>query len=157
MNKYGEAERRKTWFGWVRHIKRRNPDGTLTPYLDRFSLREQKPSGRNPYRVYLHRFLAADTPGHHNHPSTWSFSLVLWGSYTEERFDRPSNPYYRPRPVTRRVRWFNWLRPHHYHRITTLHPGPGAKAVWTLFVCGPLTGRGWGFWRRTVGHDPVAR
>ena len=156
MNKYGSAERRKTWFGWVRHIARRNADGSLTPYLSRFSLREQKESGRNPWRVYLHKFVAPDTPGHHNHPSTWSFSLILWGSYTEQRFDRPPFARCLPHITTRRVRWFNWLRPHQYHRIQDLHPGPGTSGVWTLFVCGPLTGQGWGFWRFGAGHDPIA-
>jgi hypothetical protein len=145
--------------GWVRHILRAGE-----PYLDRFSLRRQGPSGTNPWRVYLHRFLAPDAPGHHNHPSAWSFSIVLWGSYTEEILE-PAWHYrdgshgalltHMPTRVRRRrVRWFNWIDADRYHRIAELHPGPGARGVWTLFVCGPLTGRGWGFWR-DGRHVPV--
>lgn len=165
--------------GWVRHIVRREPGATEpTPYLDRYSVRQQGPSGHNPWRAYLHAFRAPDQPGHHNHPSAWSFSIVLWGSYTEEIFETGEqiarhwgvdHPYayatpWRPagRAYRRRVRWFNWITADRYHRITELHPGPGARAVWTLFVCGPLardpvTGRrrGWGFWRPGVGHVPV--
>lgn len=151
--------------GWVRHILRAGE-----PYLDRFSLRRQGPSGTNPWRIYLHRFWAPDGPGHHNHPSAWSFSIVLWGSYTEEilevdrtRLDHDAchevgpgiwaTPFAR-RVVSRRVRWFNWITADRYHRIAELHPGPGARgAVWTLFICGPLTGRGWGWAGK--GHVPV--
>jgi hypothetical protein len=147
--------------GWVRRIMR---DGL--PYLNRYSLRAQGPSGHNPWRVYLHQFHAPDGPGHHNHPSAWSFSIVLWGSYTEEVLEYlyipvgmsgagwrrlPGGPHVRQR----RVRWFNWIAADRYHRIAELHPGPGTRGVITLFVCGPLTGRGWGFWRPGVGHVPV--
>lgn len=156
--------------GWVRHILR---DGE--PYLDRYSVRAQGPSGTNPWRIYLHRFHAPDGPGHHNHPSAWSFSIVLWGNYTEEILERRCGKWHRfdgdhcegqcgREPAvsvhTRRVRWFNWITADKYHRIAELHPGPGARGragggVITLFVCGPLTGRGWGFWRPGIGHVPV--
>jgi hypothetical protein len=126
------------WWGWVRHILR---DGQ--PYLNRYSLRAQGPSGTNPWRVYLHQFLAPDGPDLHNHPSAWSLSIVLWGSYTEDTPQR-----------RRRVRWINWIRADKYHRIVSLYPGPGARGVWTVFICGPLTGRGWGFWRNGQ-HVPV--
>lgn len=149
----------KRWWGWVRHILR---DGE--PYLNRYSLRRQGPSGTNPWRVYLHEFLAPDGPGHHNHPSAWSFSIVLWGSYTEEileverKWTRLAGGWSllrQGRVRTRRVRWFNWIAADRYHRIAELHPGPGATGVWTLFVCGPLTGRGWGFYVTGKGHVPV--
>jgi hypothetical protein len=147
--------------GWVRHILR---DGA--PYLDRYSLRKQGPSGHNPWRAYLHAFHAPDQPDHHNHPSKWSFSIVLWGSYTEEIReweDYVTGEMLPPDPDglrdgvlrTRRVRWFNFITADKYHRITELHPGPGASAVYTLFFCGPLSGRGWGFWRPGRGHVPV--
>lgn len=160
-----------SWFplGWVRHIMR---DGA--PYLDRYSLRAQGPSGHNPWRIYLHQFHAPDGPDLHNHPSAWSFSIVLWGSYTEEvrqvampprldhaaRFECQPGIWCTPlvqRVVSRRVRWFNWVPADKYHRITELHPGPGTAGrggVWTLFICGPLTGRGWGF-IRDGRHVPV--
>jgi hypothetical protein len=152
----------KHWWGWVRHITRPEPNGTETAYLDRYTARKQNGSGANPWRLYLHNFMAADSVGHHNHPSKWSFSLVLWGSYTEEVlvcFDRDGEecgpclgwPLY---VRTRRVRWWNWIPATKYHRITELHPGPGARGVWTLFVCSGLTGKGWGFWVPGRGHVP---
>lgn len=159
-------------FGWVRHITRpcitpglRSGRGGQLPYLDRYTIREQGESGTNPWRLYLHNFLARDSVEFHNHPSHWSFSLVLWGSYTEEVFipeeiaismagEWMRDVEFVPGGVIlcRHVRWFNWIPASKYHRITTLHPGPGARGVWTLFLCGPLTGKGWGFWRAGVGH-----
>jgi hypothetical protein len=137
--------------GWVRHIPRGTPP---LPYLDRYTLRKQGPSGTNPWRLYLHNFLAPDGEGHHSHPSTWSFSIVLWGSYTEELLEVDySRGIEMGRLVrTRRVRWFNWIPSTKYHRITELHPGPGARGVWTLFVCSGLSGRGWGFFVAGKGH-----
>jgi hypothetical protein len=111
--------------------------------MDRYSVFKQKPSGQNEWRVYLHQFLAPDDAGHHNHPFRRSFSLVLWGSYTEEVLVPTSTGLFLH---TRRVRWFNWITANKYHRITKLHPGPGARGVWTLFFAGPLSGKGWGFW-----------
>src|SRR5688500_1614193 len=72
-------------FGWVRHILRA---GNI-PYLDRYSLRAQGKSGTNEWRAYLHHFLSPDDEGHHNHPFSWSFSIVLRGSYTEEVLKTP--------------------------------------------------------------------
>jgi hypothetical protein len=157
------------WWGWVRHMARPvtlfggGPD-VLLPYMDRYTLRRQKDSGANPWRLYLHNILAGDSLGHHNHPSTWSFSVVLWGSYTEEVlvWDDISAQRYNSPPVvvSRTVRWWNWIPSSKYHRITELHTGPGARGVWTLFVCGPLrrdakgAALGWGFWRAGVGHVP---
>jgi hypothetical protein len=153
----------KLWpFGWVRYITR--PD--VGAYLNRYTLRKQNDSGANPWRLYLHQFLAPDGAGHHNHPSTWGFSVVLWGSYTEEVletkycYETCCNGWCGAavpvvgRVRSRRVRWFNWIPATKYHRITELHPGPGARSVWTLFICGPLTGRGWGFWEAGIGHVP---
>ncbi len=133
--------------GWVRHLFR----APNIPYMNRYSLREQGPSGTNPWRVYLHNFLAPDDAGHHNHPSAWSFSIVLWGSYTEEVLHPCGGRVWRS-AHSRNVRWFNWVPATKYHRISALHPGPGARGVWTLFVCGPLTGNGWGFWVPGRGH-----
>lgn len=136
---------------------------TGTLYLKRWALRPHRPSGENGWRVYLHRFLTGDGDGHHNHPWRWSFSIVLWGSYTEERFDirperreiDPLDPAYTVAPglektltETRRVRWFNWIPANRYHRIVELHGN-----VWTLFVCGPVA-QGWGFWMPGRGHVP---
>lgn len=162
------------WWGWVRHIQRPIA-GALAPYLDRYTLRKQGDSGTNPWRVYLHHFLARDSDDFHNHPSKWGFSVVLWGSYTEEVLEPDHKCTWHQRNPTllegypdydfcmegscrefvvraRKVRWFNWIPASKYHRITHLHPGPGARGVWTVFVCGPLTGRGWGFYVPGQGH-----
>lgn len=149
------------WRPSLRIITRENN----TPYLRRWALRRQARDGTNERRVYLHNFLTPDGDGHHNHPWTWSFSLILWGSYTEEYFtrtppdctaaardgwcDNPLHTEYRSPVRTRTVRWFNWLPPGRYHRIVALH-----GSVWTLFFCGPLTGKGWGFWMPGRGHVP---
>lgn len=148
---------RKLWpFGWVREIPR--PTGR---YLTRYSVREQKPTGGGGWRVYLHRFWSGDQEVH-DHPWSWSFSVILWGSYTETYADLIPNPWQGPgEPAevlgplrTRRVRWFNWIGRKRFHQITELHPGPGG--VWTLFFSGPRHGQSWGFWvpgRGKVRHN----
>lgn len=138
------------WRPSLRIITRENN----APYLRRWALRRQARNGTNERRVYLHNFLSPDGDGHHNHPWKWSFSLVLWGSYTEELLEVDySRGIEMGRLVrARRVRWFNWLPPGRYHRIVALHHRAGS--VWTLFFCGPLTGKGWGFWMPGRGHVP---
>lgn len=129
------------------------------PYLRRLG-REQsieqskkdRDDGRK--RVRVHNFVGPDDAGHHNHPFKWSFSLVLWGSYTEEVLEwcplctllEGNNPAGHIR--TRRVRWFNWIPNGKYHRIVELH-----GSVWTLFFMGPRT-TSWGFWVPGRGHVP---
>lgn len=80
-------------------------------------------------RFMLHHIHRADNDrALHNHPWEWMRSLILCGSYTEERLDG-----------TRRVRLWNKLSGSSLHRITELH-----GEVWTLFVAGPRT-KDWGF------------
>ena len=125
---------RKLWpFGWVREIPRE-----CGRYLTRWSVREQKLTGCGGWRVYLHRFWANDLELH-DHPWRWSFSLILWGSYTERYADLVDGELTEIR--TRRVRWFNWIPATRFHQITELH-----GTVWTLFLSGPLHGKSWGFW-----------
>ena len=126
---------RKLWpFGWVREIPRE-----CGRYLTRWSVREQKLTGGGGWRVYLHRFWSNDLELH-DHPWRWSFSLILWGSYTERFADML--PWGELGPVrTRRVRWFNWIPSTRFHQIAELH-----GTVWTLFCCGPVHGKSWGFW-----------
>lgn len=138
-------------FGWVRRI----PRELGQRYLDRYSLFKQGASGTNQWRVYLHHFLATDGDGHHNHPSQWSFSVVLFGSYTEEILHRDCGGVPNgTRIERRRIRWFNAIAAEKYHRITELHPSVFGEriGVWTLFFVGPLTGKGWGFWIPRRGH-----
>lgn len=140
------------WRPSLRIITRENN----TPYLRRWALRRQARDGTNERRVYLHNFLTPDGDGHHNHPWTWSFSIVLRGSYTEQVLRDPirdADGEIWWDLIERRVRWFNWLPPGRYHRIVALHPRAGS--VWTLFFCGPLTGKSWGFWMPGRGHVPL--
>lgn len=109
---------------------------------------------RGTWRVRLHHFVGPDDAGHHNHPFAWSFSIVLWGSYTEEVLRLtwlPGGNWWHEETRTRRVRLFNWIPITKYHRITKLHGN-----VWTLFFCGPRVGE-WGFWDSERGrHIPHA-
>jgi hypothetical protein len=109
----------------------------------RIESRETRTSG------YLHRFFRGDLDdAPHSHPWPWSFSIVLWGGYTEERKITVDGIDYLK---TRRV-WplsINWFRKGDYHRVTKLH---GAE-TWTLFITGPKT-LSWGFWVFGRGHVP---
>lgn len=141
----------KLKFGWVRRLPRED-----RPYLDRYSVREQKPKGGGGWRVYLHHIMSHDTELH-NHPYRWSFALVLRGSYTERYFDRePALPPHADLDQLerfgfvkrRRIRWFNWIPASRYHQIEKLHGD-----VWTLFFAGPKL-PSWGYWVRGRGHVP---
>lgn len=166
--------------GWVRHMTRpAGAAGTLLAYLDRYTIFRQKDSGANPWRVYLHHFLAPDAEGAHNHPSRYSLSVnisALWGaSYTEEILELDHKCTWHERNPkllegypdydfcmggscrdwvirSRKVRLFNWIPATKYHRITEIHPGLFGWGCWTVFVCSGLTGRGWGWWEPGRGH-----
>jgi hypothetical protein len=138
--------------------------------MERRSLRRQLATGLNAWRVYVNHFLAPDEPGYHDHPWPFAWSLVLWGSYTEEYLvdgtdgesrgdDHPLTEDGLPMRVLfvrrRRVRWFNWIpgSRQRYHRIAELHPSRfGGRGVVTLFFCGPLSGLNWGHWVPGRGH-----
>lgn len=96
-----------------------------------------------PFRTYLHYFLGSDDAGlFHDHPWDESQSLILTGSYSEERLredgtvDRFS---YGPGDV-------NVLRRGDLHRIDLTGPG-----CWTLFTAGAEHGESWGFVPRGGG------
>lgn len=124
----------------LRRILRENN----TEYLDRYSVRGYSPGNEMGLRAYLHHFLSHDEDGHHNHPWDWSFSVVLSGGYTEERFDPESGDTWRE---THNAGHVNFLFRGDYHRIEELHGD-----TWTLFICGPLSGKSWGFWMPGRGH-----
>lgn len=82
----------------------------------------------------------------HDHPWAWCVSLILRGSYDEER---PADCHHADcmRTVERRVRWTNYITRGTWHRITELHGN-----VWTLFIAGPRVQK-WGFRRWDPGYE----
>lgn len=90
-------------------------------------------------RVQLHRFVASDTDGVHDHPWAWGRTFILAGWYIEERRDgtqiRGALSTYKLTGDT-------------FHRVVL----PDQAEVWTLFVHGPYV-KHWGFMRPA---DPLA-
>ncbi|KWU23350.1 hypothetical protein [Burkholderia cenocepacia] len=72
-------------------------------------------------RFYLHRFVACDEEGVHDHPFLYSMSLILAGWYFEDRWARR---------VTRH--WFNFIGPNTFHRVVL--PEHATHDVWTVFA-----------------------
>jgi hypothetical protein len=97
--------------------------------------------------LYLHNFHRSDDDGElHNHPWRWSVSLILRGSYSEER--RVVDKATGKSTVVRRLvcPWrLNFIFASTFHRVDLL-----SDEVWSLFIVGPLSGAGWGFWDRTA-------
>ncbi len=93
-------------------------------------------------RIYLHRFVACDEDGLHDHPFRWSGSLILAGWYHEDLWSGR---------VKRR--FFNVIGPNRFHRVV-LPENEGAD-VWTLFFHTPRV-KPWGFLRsvRAGQHGP---
>jgi hypothetical protein len=110
-------------------------------------------------RVMLHNIHREDHERDlHDHP--WpAVSLILRGSYDEERPVPCHHADECSVTVTKRVRWYNWLRVGDWHRITKLHGN-----VWTLFVSGERTTT-WGFrewcddgtWIKTPSKEYIAK
>lgn len=100
-------------------------------YLERYHLFTAAPFGRFSFRVQIHRFLASDPDGLHDHPFAWSFSVLLSGWYLEHALGG-----------RRVVGRFNWVSRYKFHRIEV----PAGAEVWTLFVHGPRI-KSWGFLR----------
>lgn len=117
-------------------------------------------------RVYLHHFHRPDVGRHlHNHPWKWAASLLLSGSYEEDRLDEATasaTKTFRHLGVLtedellsehKHVHRANFIADTDYHRVTRLHGD-----VWTLFVVGPEN-KEWGFfvdgehvpWKKHLG------
>jgi hypothetical protein len=79
-----------------------------------------------PLSIYLHRFHLPDQDqAMHNHPWRWAFSIILSGTYLEQR--KENHPRHCRSPGSIVV-----LRHSTYHRVDQLF-----GEVWTLFVVGP--------------------
>lgn len=96
------------------------------PYLERYLMGTVLGT-----RVYLHRFVASDPDGLHDHPFRYALSLILAGRYLEHRWGSQ-----------RMRRWANWLGPDDFHRVELLDE----RDVWTIFIHTARV-RPWGFIR----------
>jgi hypothetical protein len=105
---------RKLLFELSQNLEGRYIDHGDEPYLERFLVGTI--FGR---RIYLHRFVASDPLGIHDHPFLHSWSLILAGWYLEERW---ALRYVR--------RFFNRIGPNDFHRVVLPDNG---RDVWTLF------------------------
>lgn len=104
-------------------------------------------------RYYIHRFVASDTDGIHNHPFLKSDSRLLAGWYFEDRWTAKPSMMVRDEegretyadvpqvPARSKVRWTNKIREFDFHRVVLPDNG---KDVWTLFSHSPRE-KGWGF------------
>lgn len=147
-------------------------DAGLLEYLLRVYLSPDQDWWRRRARlpgVFAHWFYRSDADRElHCHPWSWSFSLVLWGGYEEERlvgvWPRLQGDDWRsaalrsdmagrgstPRIVKRRIGpgRINFLRDKTFHRVTLLDP----RGCLTLFIAGPKPrvphGVSWGFLSR---------
>lgn len=130
----------------------------LSPYLSRYYVlggaRDNEDGDAETQRapwellnLYLHHFHRGDDDlALHNHPWSWSVSLVLAGGYREERRDDT-----RPRGADVVLRdvpplSFNVIRGTDFHRVELLEDD-----CWSLFLAGPKVSS-WGFWDRTTGE-----
>lgn len=129
-------------------LRLRRGDGAI--YLDRWGIEHKRLGG-----IFVHRMQAPD-PGEdlHDHP-WWFASLILKGSYVEERAETREAPLYAriaeafdglgetTRGVRVRRGWLSVrsMRLDEAHRIIEL----SGRTVWTLVVHGP-TRRRWGFY-----------
>lgn len=99
-----------------------NHDGK--PYLRRYYVGTIPLLG---IRIYLHHFVDSDPVGLHNHPAKLSVSLLLSGTYQEER-------RWCPIPDQRTIRLLNVLTADSMHRVLLFRDGAGnPRDVWTLF------------------------
>lgn len=146
------------------------PDGS--PYLSRILLPRVTIPFVGEFRPMLHHFHQPDGDRDlHNHPWNWAVSLILSGSYEEERLaGDPDRWRYmtqqgicalcmkwrgacegHPAEVDHQVvRFFNRLTGADYHRVTRLRGD-----VWTLFVAGSRKPDDeWGFLDEQGRHVP---
>jgi hypothetical protein len=116
---------------------------------------------------YLHRFVSSDSERHiHNHPWKYGGSLILTGSYLEERLVDICPAVGGSGCMTRKVRrrFINIVNGNTFHRICDTKPG-----TWSLFFHGkrqtvgawppeprglPLKPKGWGFLEQRQAPSP---
>jgi hypothetical protein len=96
-------------------------------------------------RIYLHRFVACDEDGVHDHPFRHSLSLILAGWYWEDLWAGRA-----------KRRWINYIGPNKLHRVVL--PEEAGADVWTLFFHTPRV-KPWGAVRPCGQgrHGPILR
>jgi len=100
------------------------------PYMTRYYLLGGRRTGWRrflPFNLFLHCFHASDENMLHNHPWSWAMSLILWGTYDEERLHRWKR--FGPGSINR-------IRALDFHRVVLV-----TEEVWTLFLAGRREGR----------------
>lgn len=110
-------------------------------------------------RPYLHFFHKSDSREFHSHRWEWSYGLVLWGGYREERVTndcgyakRTGQPCSYHLCVANRLVETKTYRPFFinrldsdcFHRVDLLNEKRGCL---TLFLAGPFAKDDWGFLR----------
>lgn len=143
----------------------KNRDGE-SDYLERFYLGgpPTMPNGSHPFDEFgqprqgilwpdapinrvVHRFRRSDEDHElHNHPFSWSFSILLVGGYREER-RRWTGSEFVVDQKTVVAGQVNVILATTFHRVDLLYP-----ETWSLFVMGPRTGETWSFWDRYTGR-----
>jgi hypothetical protein len=118
---------RRLLYRWSANLPARFIDHEGTPYMERHYV-----GTLAGVRIYLHRFVASDPEGLHDHPFRRSVSLILAGWYWEDRWSRRI-----------KRRWFNVIGPDDFHRVVLPDSG---HDVWTLFFHNART-KPWGFMR----------
>lgn len=93
--------------------------------------------------IYIHHFHSGDSDLElHNHEWKISASLILSGSYVEER--RDSDDKIKTKIVSPGS--LNIIKDSTFHRVDLITP-----EVWTLFISGHKGKPSWGFWDRHTG------
>jgi hypothetical protein len=112
-------------------------------YLTRYYLLGGKRRGWRkllPFNLYIHCFHASDEQPAHNHPWSWSRSLILRGSYREARvIGQLQGGGEVVLHHTYGVGQVNCINADTWHYVTLQTP-----EVWTLFFAGPRV-QCWGF------------
>lgn len=145
---------RKILYRITHNLPCRLIDVSGRPYLERYAMPAclRQLFKRFGVAVYLHRFVSGDSERNvHDHPWPWAVSLVLCGSYVEERVTAlcVDDGW---QAKEHHVRWINVLRSLDFHMITA----PESE-TWTLFIHGPRV-KSWGFLHQmesaVVYHQP---
>ena len=125
---------RRLCYRWQGRLPTRHISHLGAPYMERSHV-----ATLFGIRIYLHRFVACDEDGVHDHPFRHSLSFILAGWYWEDLWaDR------------KKRRWLNYIGPNKLHRVV-LPESTGAD-VWTLFLHTPRV-KGWGILHPAIRDD----